>query len=351
MKVDLHFHLEEGPYSPRWLNRTIRALDATEEGRSEDAPRHSADWAARLAERLSARMRKGCFDEEWLDRYLIAGRARGVGLFGLVDHLYRFRECRPYYEKHMLLDDSPVGRLQREWLDQVCVASLDEYVSFVTRAQRSRPDLLLGIEADFFRGGERELGRILAGYDWDYAIGSIHFMEGWGFDNPDTRERFDGLDPLDTYARYYDLVGEACRSGLFDLIAHPDNLKAFGFRPADERELLPLYRRAAEEMAKAGVATEINTGLAYRYPVAEACPSPLFLSVLAECGVPVSQSSDSHFPDDIGTMLNEARDMALMAGYTEWTAFRGRKPWKIPIAEERLDASNDGGTIADGEKK
>jgi len=295
MKIDMHFHLEEGPYSLRWLTRTIRALNATEAGPAGNEARHSVEWAGRMAERLAERMGKGCFDEEWLDRYLVTGRARGIGLFGLVDHLYRFRECKPYYEKHMLLDDSPVGRLQREWLDRVCVASLDEYFSFVTRAKRDRPDLLLGIEADFFHGGEEELGLILAGYEWDHVIGSVHFMEGWGFDNPDTRERFEDLVPLDAYGRYYDLLGEACRSGLFDLIAHPDNLKAFGFRPADENELLPLYRRAAEEMALAGVATEINTGLAYRYPVAEACPSPLFLSVLAEYRVPIAQSSDSHF--------------------------------------------------------
>ncbi|MFC4303208.1 PHP domain-containing protein [Cohnella boryungensis] len=330
MKVDLHFHLEEGPYSLRWLTRTMQALAATNAD-AEQGPEHSLAWAEALAEQLESRVWHGCFNEAWLDRFLNTGRARGIGVFGVVDHLYRFRECRPYYEKHMLLDDSPVGQAQLKWLNQVCVTSLDEFVSFVTEAKKTRPDLLLGIEADFFPGGERELGDLLAGYDWDYIIGSVHFMDGWGFDNPQTQSRFADLKPLEAYSIYFDLLRQACRSGLFDLIAHPDNLKVFGFRPEDERDLLPLYRQTAEEMVLAGVATEINTGLAYRYPVAEACPSPLFLSVLAAYNVPIAQSSDAHFPDDIGNLLDEAREAAIGAGYKEWTAFSGRKARTVPI--------------------
>ncbi|MFB5673265.1 hypothetical protein ACE3NQ_27850 [Paenibacillus terreus] len=81
--------------------------------------------------------------------------------------------------------------------------------------------------------------------------------------------------------------------------------------------MLPLYREVAAEMTRSGVGTEINTGLAYRYPVAEGCPSPLFLSVLAEQGVPITLSSDSHFPDDIGRLLDEALQAALEAGYQQ----------------------------------
>ncbi|WP_355316865.1 PHP domain-containing protein [Paenibacillus jiagnxiensis] len=330
LKVDLHFHLEEGPYSHRWLSRTLEALRNTNcsSGKEEH---HSLEWAGQLTGQLSHRMRQGCFSSDWLDRYLTAGRAKGISVFGVVDHLYRFRECRAYYEKHLLLDDSPVGLIQRQWLDQVCVASLDEFVSFVIEAKKDRPDLLLGVEADYFAGAEAELERLLSGYDWDYVIGSVHYMDGWGFDNPDTQDRFAQMDVLETYGRYFELLKGACRSGIFEFIAHPDNLKVFNFRPADEAVLLPYYREVAEEMIRSGVGTEINTGLAYRYPVAESCPSPLFLSVLAEQGVPITLSSDSHFPDDIGRLLDEALQAALEAGYKELTIYRERKPYTLPI--------------------
>lgn len=333
VKVDLHFHLEEGPYSLRWLSRTLQGLSSTEPRPSRMLGHHTLSYAEEMAELLSRRMRQGCYSEEWLDRYLTTGRSRGIQEFGVVDHLYRFRECRPYYEKHMLLDDSPIGKLQRTWLDQVCVASLGDFAGFVTEAKKSRPDLALGIEADFFPGGEAELGELLAQCDWDYVIGSVHFLNGWGFDNPEARHEFDGRDPVQTYAAYYELLSQACASGLFHIIAHPDNLKVFGFRPDDEKELLPYYRKTAETMVQCGVITEINTGLAYRYPVAENCPSPLFLSVLAEYGVPLTLSSDAHFPDDIGTLLDTALADAVDLGYTELAVFRNGKRRMVPIGE------------------
>lgn len=343
MKVDMHFHLEEGPYSLRWLSRTLQALSSTEpkpdqtvgdtldQTHGQTLGHHSLPYAEEMSRLLASRLDSGCFSEEWLDRYLTTGRARGIEEFGVVDHLYRFRECRSYYEKHMLLDDSPIGRLQKDWLDQVCVASLSDFVGFVTDAKKTRPDLSLGIEADFFPGGEDELRGLLAGYEWDYIIGSVHFLEGWGFDNPETQDVFENLDPIETYARYYDLLRQACASGLFHIIAHPDNLKVFGFRPANEEDLLPFYHKLAEEMIVHGVATEINTGLAYRFPVAESCPSPLLLSVLAQYSVPITLSSDAHFPDDTGKLLDEARTAAVDLGYTELTVFRGCKPIKVPI--------------------
>lgn len=328
MKVDLHFHLEEGPYSIRWLSRTLQALAHTEPQINKG---HSLDFVGHLASRLDSRMRSGSFSNDWLDRYLTTGRSRGIEWFGVVDHLYRFKECRSYYEKHMLLDDSPVGRLQQHWLDQVCVSSLDEFVTFVTEAKKSRPDLLLGIETDFFEGGESELGALLAGYDWDHVIGSVHFMDGWGFDNPETKDRFTELKPMEAYGRYFGLLRQAAASGLFEFIAHPDNLKVFGFRPANEADLLPYYRQFAGDLNRYGVATEINTGLEYRYPVAERCPSPLFLSVFADHNVPITLSSDAHFPDDIGTLLDEAREAAIESGYKELTVFHGRKPHRLHL--------------------
>ncbi|MGY5344270.1 PHP domain-containing protein [Paenibacillus glucanolyticus] len=331
MKVDMHFHLEEGPYSLRWLSRTLQALASTEPEREASLGHHTLQYGEEMAKLLSRRIQQGCYSEEWLDRYLNTGRKRGIGQFGVVDHLYRFRECRPYYERHMLLDDTPVGRMQQAWLDQVCVASLSDFVRFVTEAKASRPDLALGIEADFFPGGEHELREILAGSEWDYVIGSVHFLDGWGFDNPETKSKFEGRDPVQTYKHYYELLRQACLSGLFHIIAHPDNLKVFGFRPVDEKELLPYYRMLAKEMVQSGVITEINTGLAYRYPIGESCPSPLFLSVLAEYKVPLTLSSDAHFPDDIGMLLDQAKADVERMGYKELVAFRDGKRMLVPI--------------------
>lgn len=333
MKVDFHFHLEEGPYSTGWIQRTARALEnMNKDGEKLKAPSHSLEWINQLGELLKDRMDTGCFSREWLGYYFRKGQERGIQRFGLVDHLYRFTEFRSYYEKHMTLDDSPLGQMQRYWLDRVCVCSIEPFIAAVRQAQQDGFPVSLGVEADYFPGGEAELGELLSRYEFDYVIGSVHFYEGWGFDNPDVQHIFQQYDLTELYRNHFENVKGAINSGLFSFIAHLDNLKVFNYRP-DEQVLLPMYEEIAELLVKKDVATEINTGLAYRYPVKEACPSPAFLRVLHSHGVPITMSSDAHFPDDLGTQLDEAAALLAEVGYEEIVYFENKKRFSIPLKD------------------
>ncbi|WP_276354520.1 histidinol-phosphatase HisJ family protein [Cohnella caldifontis] len=330
MKVDFHFHLEEGPYSFGWLQRTAKALELTSEEIPAETSDHSLPWMAEQVRRMQARMEEGCFSERWMERFFAQGRKRGIERFGIVDHLYRFEEFKEYYERHITVDDSELGRLQRRWLDRVRVGSIEEYAAAVRKMRKKGHPVSLGVEADYFPGGEEELKSLLGRYELDYVIGSVHFVDGWGFDNPEVRQLFESRDLRELYRDGFELVKQAARSGLFDIIAHLDNLKVFGYRP-DEAMLRPMYGEVAAELKRMDVATEINTGLAYRYPVKEACPSPVFLRILHEYGVPITLSSDAHFPDDIGTMLDEAARMAWEAGYREIVYFQERRRMAIRL--------------------
>jgi histidinol-phosphatase (PHP family) len=329
--VDFHFHLEEGPYSIDWLRRTAKSIEALEgkAGKLANRP-HSLTWINEMNAKLTRRLERGCFSAEWLKLYLDRGKQLGIQRFGIVDHLYRFNEFRAYYEKYMLLDDSELGELQRYWLDRVCIGSIEPFLELIRQSQREGHPISLGVEADYFPGGEEELKTLLGRYELDYVIGSVHFIDGWGFDNPQAQYKFQGQDLTAMYRSLFDHVLGAVRSGIFDIIAHPDNLKVFNYRP-DENVLLPMYEEVAAAMKAADVATEINTGLAYRYPVKEMCPSPAFLDVIRKHGVPITLSSDSHYPDDIGTMLEQAADLAERTGYEEVVYFelRERKIMKL----------------------
>jgi histidinol-phosphatase (PHP family) len=330
MKVDFHFHLEEGPYSLEWLKRTSQALIQTSMENDITAQQHTLQWVKQMSLNLTQRIEQGCFTEEWIMRYLHTGRSRGIEHFGVVDHLYRFTEFKAYYEKYMLLDESPVGRLQRDWLDKVCAYSIQDYLTGVRKAANECNDLSIGVEADYFLGADEDLSILLDRYELDYVIGSVHFNEGWGFDNRETKDRFEHLDLLELYQKHFHIVQQAIASGLFEFIAHLDNMKVFGFRP-DESLLIPFYTEVAAALQKANIATEINTGLAYRYPVKEMCPSPLFLQTLFEHQVPITLSSDSHFPDDIGTQLDEALALAKQLGYKEIVYFKNRKRYTLSL--------------------
>ena len=325
MKVDYHLHLEEGPYSFRWMDRTNQALNYF---RPLDETPHTRGWLEKSMERLAKRMEKGAYDASWIDLYLIEAKRKDLSEVGIVDHLYRFKEARAYFEKNLDLSDSEIGKKQRVWLNQVMTESMGDFVRAMTEAKKRWADegvtLRLGIEADYFPRSEEVLIDLLGNYEWDYIIGSVHYIYGWGFDNPDTQEEYNKYPLINLYEDFFSVVERAIRSRIFQFVAHLDNLKVFNYRP-DEVLLLPHYERIAKALIETDTATEINAGLYYRYPVKEMCPSPAFLTVLVNAGVSFTTSSDSHFPDDIGSFIDQNTQTLLEKGIKEIATFQERR--------------------------
>ena len=131
MKVDYHLHLEEGPYSIGWLAKINEALERYEPLQE----RHSIDWLMKTQERLQKRVKEGPFTTEWMDLYLEEAVRKGITEVGIVDHLYRFHEAKGYYEKYVDISDSKLGRIQKEWLDQVRVVSLYDFTKVIEEAK------------------------------------------------------------------------------------------------------------------------------------------------------------------------------------------------------------------------
>lgn len=240
MTVDYHVHLEEGPYSFRWLERTSQALLSFDE--TEMALKGSREFVERQLDVLAKRLQSGCYNEKWLDLYLQRALQLGLKEVGIVDHLYRFKESRAYFESHMQLDENEdIGKVQRYWLDRVMTENMDTFVTTIMQSKekwhRHGIELKLSIEADYFVGGEAELVALLQAYPWDYVIGSVHFVDGWGFDNPQTKHIFEQMDAItlrDKYDQFFSTVLQLIHSNMFDFVAHLDNFKVFNYQVEDE---------------------------------------------------------------------------------------------------------------------
>ncbi|MGJ9458044.1 histidinol phosphate phosphatase domain-containing protein [Oceanobacillus sp. CF4.6] len=325
MKVDYHIHLEEGPYSLSFVEKSLKAMEL-EKARS--APRNTKEWLIQAVDQMSKRLAESEYSKWWLDFYLEEALAKGIKEVGIVDHLYRFKETRAYFEKYMDVTSDEIGVQQAQWLDKVMVRSLDEFVSFIQSQKEVWEErgvqLRLGIEADYFTGGEAELVSLLSGYDFDYIIGSVHFYDGWGFDNPELQHKFKDYDLKELYRNHFKTVKNAAKSKLFNFIAHLDNMKVFNYR-SDETTLIEMYRDVAKTLAANNVTTEINPGLYYRYPVEEMCPSITFIDILIAEGVTFTMSSDSHFPNDLGIYSSEIRNKLLEKGIKEIATFQHKQ--------------------------
>jgi histidinol-phosphatase (PHP family) len=90
------------------------------------------------------------------------------------------------------------------------------------------------------------------------------------------------------------------------------------------------YQAVVAAAAASGTAVEVSSqGL--RKPAAEVYPSPLFLAMFREAGVPITLASDGHQPDDAGWGHDAVVSAARAAGYVERLQFRKRVPNSVEL--------------------
>jgi histidinol-phosphatase (PHP family) len=249
-----------------------------------------------------------------VERYREVAEQRSITELGVSEHIYRFTQAleiwrHPFWER-FAHDD------------------LDDYCAFV----RERTHLRLGIEADFVPGGEDRTASLLEARDFDYVVGSVHFLREGAVDMDDYSVWDSGRSVEQIWRRYFQTVGDSAASGLFDIIAHPDLVKYWSprQRPLPEGDLRYYYEPAIEGIAEAGVAVEVSTA-GLRKPVGEMYPAPAFLEMCVDAGVPVALSSDAHTPQDVGADYDRALEMLERMGVRELCAFNRRERRLLPI--------------------
>ena len=207
-------------------------------------------------------------------------------------------------------------------------SQLPQYHRMIEEVQKKHKDfsIKLGLEADYIPGFEAQTREILSGYPYDFVIGSVHFIDAWAFDDPDEKVKWKDKDINRVYRDYYKLLRMSAESGLYDIMGHVDLVKKFGHRP--DEDMTGEVEKTAEVFKKAGVAIEINTS-GLRKPVSEIYPSLSALKVYRKAGVPITFSSDSHDPADVGRDYDKAAELARQAGYPEYLVFGKRKAERV----------------------
>jgi histidinol-phosphatase (PHP family) len=246
------------------------------------------------------------------ERYRETATERGIAELGVAEHIYRFAAAMEIWEHPFW----------REYAHD----DLDHYCGFV----REETDLRLGLEMDFIPGREDRIASQLDGRDWDFVVGSVHFLRDHSLDTEDYSVWGAGESAEKVWRRYFETVAESARSGLYDIIGHPDLVKVWGrSAPRPDGDLRRYYYPAVEAFADTGVAVEISTA-GWRKPVAEQYPSVPFLEMLIDAGCPLALSSDAHTPDQLGYEYERAVELLQSLGVTDIAVFdrraRGLEP-------------------------
>jgi histidinol-phosphatase (PHP family) len=254
------------------------------------------------------------FNAENVDRYRAAAADAGIEELGVSEHVYRFRQA-------LELWSHPFWR-------ETAQDDLDAYCEFV----RGTP-LRLGVECDFIPGAEGRTAALLEARDFDYVVGSVHFIgEGRSAVDDTAWDVWEGDgDAEEIWRRYFEAVAGCARSGLFDILAHPDLVKVWGrARPLPDRDLRRFYEPAIEAIAESGIAVELSTA-GLRKPVGELYPARGFAEMCVEAGASFALSSDAHLPEQVGFEYGRAVEFLDQLGVGEICVFEGRRRRLAPL--------------------
>ena len=252
------------------------------------------------------------FTEENVDRYLTAAEEHGIEELGVSEHVYRFSQALQIWD-HPYWEDSARD-------------DLDAYIDFV----RQTP-LRLGIECDFVPGSEDRIAKLLE-RDFDYVVGSIHFLGEQGAVDDRRYDVWEAIgDPDELWSTYFRWQAELVRSGLFDVVSHPDLVKIWGDdRPRPQRDPRFHYEPLVEAIADTGIAVEVSTA-GLRKPVREIYPARELAEMCIEAGADFALSSDAHAPDQVGFGYDRALELLLGLGVERICVFEGRERHLEPL--------------------
>lgn len=236
-----------------------------------------------------------------------AAGAKGLEIYGFSEHSPR-----------------PAGYSYPTDYQDKLVAAFPAYISEVQALCRDSeaPRVLLGLEVDYIPAEPEFMRRAVASADFDYVIGGLHFQDDWGFDaslkdwepKPEAERRA-------IYARYYEDLYTMSRSGLVDIVAHPDLIKMFTLESFNAWLELPasvaMVRRALESIRDNGLLMEVSSA-GIRKPCNEPYPGPKIMRMAADLGLKISISSDAHATGQIAFAFDQLEDYVKGFGFGEY---------------------------------
>lgn len=235
-----------------------------------------------------------------MEEFILKAIKNGTKYFGFADHapMNFDKKYRMSFEQ-MHMYEKMVNDVKNEFEDKI--------------------DILLGYEVDFLDNFIDE--RVIKS-DVDYLIGSVHFINSWGFDNPEFIGEYKNKDIDKIWEDYFDAIKNMAKSGLFNVVGHLDLLKIFRFLP--KKDIRVLAKNAIKEIKKSDMVVELNSA-GLRKPIEEIYPSKELLELIKDNDIKITFSSDAHKPEDVGFGSEKIIKLAREFEYNEVAVFKKKE--------------------------
>ena len=236
-----------------------------------------------------------------INEYIQRAIELGVDIYGFSEHAPMYFD--PYY------------RLSFENMKQY-----EQEILTYKEKYKDNIQILLGYEVDYLKGYIDD--RVIKNRDVDYLIGSVHFLDKWGFDNPEFIGEYKNRDIDDIWQEYFDTIEAMAKTGYFNIVGHLDLIKVFKYLPKKDTRLIA--QKALKAIKEANMVIELN-GAGLRKPIKELYPSKELLEMAYEFNIPITFSSDAHSIEQIGFGYEKAITLAKSIGYTKAVTFKQRE--------------------------
>ncbi|GJM56903.1 histidinol-phosphatase [Erysipelotrichaceae bacterium OPF54] len=204
---------------------------------------------------------------------------------------------------------------------------------------QDRIRVYLGIEED-------SIGQRFSHEDFEYIIGSVHFLIHNGEAAPIdySQARFEQIltdwydsDILKMAKAYYDAVKEMVSRPEVDIVGHIDLIAKYNENEKYFRFEDPAYLAMAKDAAETAIANnkiiEMNTGAIARGYRTKPYPHIALLKHIHECGGKICISSDCHNRANLDLGFEQCVELARLAGFTEITMLGDEGFYPVPIEE------------------
>lgn len=260
------------------------------------------------------------------EEMVAAALEKGLSVFGISEH-------HPRHPDFRYADDPPGSpRGLHEWPQYL--AEMDE----LKKKYAGRLEVLKASEFDWLSIKHLpDWKKWRAESDFDYVIGSVHYLGKWGFDYLEDWEKgqrgFASIEEI--YEKYYAHVVEMVESAndLFDIVGHLDLIKKFAKKaPAN---LLELALPALDAIARANLVLEVSSA-GLRKPCADFYPNAEILRAARQRDIPITLTADAHAVAEIAANFSENKAFAKKAGYEKVVVFHA-KGNRAEVALTQLD--------------
>lgn len=250
-----------------------------------------------------------------IEDYIKAAIDNGLDIIGISDHSPHF-----YSEENQLYPRAAMGK-----------SAFQTYIKEVLHLREMYEDkieVLLGIEADYLYQHMDSYRAAYEKYPFDYIIGSVHSVDYISIFN---KKRWNGLtnqEKTDVKDRYYHLIEQSARSGLYQILGHIDAMK--GFYPEFSKIQSGAVEQTLKVIGQQELTIEVNTSGKTKdcggwYPADELLERALFY------GVDITFGSDAHTPQRVGEDFHLVRKKLKEIGFKKWCFFRQKEKVYISL--------------------